>query len=66
MVAEPKQIRILNVEDHPVFRQGLLMIIETEPDMVMVGQAANGVEPITEFRRCRPDITASRSWDSPL
>jgi len=57
MVAEPKQIRILSVEDHPVFRQGLLMILETEPDMVMVGQAGNGVEAINEFRRCRPDIT---------
>ena len=57
MVAEPKPVRILSVEGHPVFRQGLVMILETEPDMVLVGQAANGVEAITEFRRCRPDIT---------
>ena len=52
-----KQIRILSVEDHPVFRQGLATIIETEPDMVLVGQAGNGVEAIAEFRRHRPDIT---------
>lgn len=52
-----KQIRILSVEDHPVFRQGLATIIETEPDMVLVGQAVNGVEAIAEFRRHRPDIT---------
>ena len=52
-----KQISILSVEDHPVFRQGLATIIETEPDMVLVGQAANGVEAIAEFRRHRPDIT---------
>ena len=52
-----KQIRILSVEDHPVFRQGLATIIETEPDMVLVGFAANGVEAIAEFRRHRPDIT---------
>lgn len=52
-----KQIRILSVEDHPVFRQGLATIIETEPDMVLVGQAANGAEAIAEFRRHRPDIT---------
>ena len=52
-----QQIRILSVEDHPVFRQGLATIIETEPDMVLVGQAANGVEAIAEFRRHRPDIT---------
>src|SRR5262249_18006487 len=31
--------------------------IETVPDMVLVGQAANGVEAIAEFRRHRPDVT---------
>ena len=56
-VALAKQIRILSVEDHPVFRQGLSTIIETESDMVLVAQAANGVEAIAEFRRHRPDIT---------
>ena len=57
IVAHTKQIRILSVEDHPVFRQGLATVIETELDMVLVGQAANGVEAIAEFRRHRPDIT---------
>ena len=56
-MAQTKQIRILSVEDHPVFRKGLALIIETEPDMVLVGFAGNGVEAITEFRRHRPDIT---------
>ena len=56
-MAQSEQIRILSVEDHPVFRKGLATIIETETDMVLVGQAENGVEAIAEFRRHRPDVT---------
>lgn len=50
-------IRILSVEDHPVFREGLSTIIGSQPDMLLVAQATNGVEAVEEFRRHRPDIT---------
>ena len=56
-MAVAKPIRILSVEDHPVFRQGLATIIGTEPDMALVGQTANAAEAIAEFRRLRPDVT---------
>jgi DNA-binding NarL/FixJ family response regulator len=56
-VAQDNAIRILSVEDHPVFRQGLVTVISTEPDMRLVGQASNSAEAIAEFRRHRPDIT---------
>jgi DNA-binding NarL/FixJ family response regulator len=56
-MAAPNPIRILCVEDHPVFRAGLRAMIESEPDMSLVGHAHNAVEAIAQFRRHRPDVT---------
>ena len=50
-------IRILSVEDHPVFREGLSTIIASQTDMALAAQASNAVEAVAEFRRLRPDIT---------
>jgi DNA-binding NarL/FixJ family response regulator len=55
MSSEP--IRILSVEDHPVFREGLNSIISSQRDMVLVAQATNAVEAVAEFRHHRPDVT---------
>ena len=56
-MVQAKSIRILSVEDHPVFRQGLAAIVSAERDMRLVGQASNAVDAVAEFRRHRPDIT---------
>jgi DNA-binding NarL/FixJ family response regulator len=50
-------VRILSVEDHPVFREGLKTIIGGQRDMTLVAQASNAEQAVAEFRRHRPDVT---------
>jgi DNA-binding NarL/FixJ family response regulator len=56
-LATAAPIRILCVEDHPVFREGLATVIASQPDMLLIGYAGNGVEAVAEFRRNQPDVT---------
>jgi DNA-binding NarL/FixJ family response regulator len=50
-------IRILSVEDHPIFREGLATIVGSQQDMILVAQAGNAAEAIEQFRIHRPDVT---------
>jgi len=49
-------IRVLLVDDEPLVRSGLRAILESEPDLTVVGEADDGAAAITQARRTRPDI----------
>ena len=55
MTTEP--IRVLVVEDHHVVRQGLVALLSVVDGLEVVGQAGDGVEAITQFRKHQPAIT---------
>lgn len=56
-MAQQGCIRILSVDDHPLLREGIATIIDSQPDMTLVSQACNGTEAIQQYRDLRPDVT---------
>ena len=56
-MSDSSVIRILTVDDHPLFRSGVAALLASQPDMQLVGEAANGREAILQFRTHQPDVT---------
>jgi DNA-binding NarL/FixJ family response regulator len=57
VASDPKRIRILVVDDHPMLREGIAAAIARQTDMVLAAEAVNGREAIEAFRTARPDVT---------
>ena len=50
-------IRLMTVDDHPIYRGGLAALIEAYADLRLVAEAVNGREAVEGFRQHRPDVT---------
>lgn len=55
--AECASIRVMVVDDHALMREGIAMMLATQPDMTVVAEAANGVEAMVRYREALPDVT---------
>jgi DNA-binding NarL/FixJ family response regulator len=54
--ADAGVIRILVVDDHPVVRDGLRGMLDGQPDLAVVGEAADGIAAVDQATRLRPDV----------
>src|SRR5579885_731141 len=55
-VESSQKIRILLADDHPIVREGLRAVLETQPDFEVIAEAANGDETLRLARSMQPDI----------
>jgi DNA-binding NarL/FixJ family response regulator len=54
--ARPSSIRVLLADDHRIFREGLVELLEEQPDIELVGEAADGEEAVALALQNRPDV----------
>ena len=56
-MTETDRIRVFSVDDHPLLREGLVAIVNSQPDMMMIAEASNAHEAIQQFPKLLPDVT---------
>lgn len=56
-MSDDTRIRVLSIDDHPLLREGIAAIITAQPDMDLVGQAADAHDGIRQFGQKKPDVT---------
>lgn len=55
--APARRIRVMTVDDHPIYRDGLAALLTAHADFALVAEAADGREALTSYRATRPDVT---------
>ncbi|MEP7032834.1 MAG: response regulator transcription factor [Actinomycetota bacterium] len=53
---DTERLRVLVCDDHALFRRGLQMVLEQEPDLELVGEASDGVEAVEKAQELMPDV----------
>ena len=54
---KPGKVRVLSVDDHPLLREGIAAVVNSQEDMEIVAQAGSAREALQLFRQHRPDVT---------
>src|SRR4029453_2733078 len=55
-MGEGELLRVLVCDDHALFRRGLQMVLEQEPDLELVGEASDGEEVVERAQELMPDV----------
>lgn len=53
---EDRNVRVLIVDDHEVVRRGVRSLLETRPDMQVIGEAGDGLDGVEQAKRLKPDV----------
>jgi DNA-binding NarL/FixJ family response regulator len=53
---QPESLRVVICDDHALFRRGLEMVLENEPDIEVVGEATDGIQAVEKAQELMPDV----------